>query len=149
MAEDEGELMWKTVAADPSVANKLAMADWLDERDQDRDLVEGLRWCAANDKWPARWPHNGRGYFWTSEDYPRATIPANGITHIIPGHIFVWFNFNEIGQPILYRGWYCPVLQVLVRRIGIYLRRVTGGDKLNVSAPLVDQKIHAIIGNTD
>ncbi len=45
--------LWARVLEDPrDAAPQLVLADYLDEAGADPALAAGLRWCAANGKWP-------------------------------------------------------------------------------------------------
>jgi uncharacterized protein (TIGR02996 family) len=87
----EREALWRAVVANPAdAAPKLILADWLQERGAEADLERGLRWCAANGKWPARFGVFDKDqweFFWSPKPDRRHTLPRDVWRAIyLPGH---------------------------------------------------------------
>ena len=67
------DALWAAILADTrDAAPKLALADLLDEAAADPELAAGLRWCAAEDRFPQRYQGTRCWeWFWIVPNEPR------------------------------------------------------------------------------
>lgn len=126
--------IWAGVVANPAdAAPKLVAADWLQESGADAELEAGLRWCAAEGKFPAggpggwawfwyegdpsdpptvdRWQLDGPGWHRIPKDLWNAVMPDR-----ILGDAFGTFDGNTLADPADH-----------IRRLGRVLRAAGGG----------------------
>jgi uncharacterized protein (TIGR02996 family) len=123
---DEAIALWLGILERPEDAARLLVyADWLAERGRDPELEAGLRWCAANRKWPRevyRTFHlRGRCWGWGNE----YAVPAVD-EESLPSFILPWPIWNMIdrlcSRPIMtYKGLQAKRPATLIRRLGLAL----------------------------
>lgn len=101
------DAVWAHVLDNPSdTARLLVAADYLADHDADPDLEAGLRWCAAEGKWPVGSPADGFMWLSPSSDYQPARIPD-------------WLEARM--DPLVNRHcqrWWARAARTLVRRTG-------------------------------
>ena len=100
-------------------APKLVLADAVEERGGDPDLVLGLRWCAAQGKWPARWRREWR---FDPADAKHFRVGLEARIEPVPWRrLFYIFTPSRLGQSTGHHAHRCVTL---VRRLGRALREL-------------------------
>jgi uncharacterized protein (TIGR02996 family) len=117
--------LWAGVLAAPhDAAPKLAMCDFLEESGQDPDLLAGLKWCLAHDKWP----HDDTKTSWgTWAWYPDSTDRDDVGDSMVPAK--TWEEIREMApqKPTGFMGAESIHVNVLVRRLGRAVRALGEG----------------------
>jgi uncharacterized protein (TIGR02996 family) len=120
-AATDFDALWAAVPAAPmDQAPKLILADYLEERGRDPHLARGLRWCAANGKWPVGPKYQGKKtklewtwYYWLTGAVRACELPGS-LWRIIAGRRvgIANFGYNDAMRA-----------DILIRRLGSALRK--------------------------